>query len=134
MAVQWSTALRNALLDQWEAAIGPAAIVRFYSGSMPADCATAASGTKLAEWTLASDWSAAASGGSKSMTGTPSTSGLTSGNAGYYRIYASDGTTCHEQGTVTATGDGGDMTVDNVSIAVGQAVTITSFSKIAPGA
>lgn len=34
----------------------------------------------------------------------------------------------HCQGTVTATGGGGDLTVDNTSIAAAQAVTITSFS------
>lgn len=31
-------------------------------------------------------------------------------------------------GTVTATGLGGDLTLDNVNIAVGQRVTITSFT------
>lgn len=50
------------------------------------------------------------------------------GTAGHFRIYASDGSTCHMQGTVTATGGGGDLTLDNVSIAAGQSVTITSFT------
>lgn len=38
----------------------------------------------------------------------------------------SSGTVCHEQGTITATGGGGDMTVDNTSIASGQTVTVTT--------
>jgi hypothetical protein len=50
------------------------------------------------------------------------------GTAGHFRIYASDGTTCHLQGTITMTGEGGDMTLDNTSIAVGQSITITSFT------
>jgi hypothetical protein len=32
------------------------------------------------------------------------------------------------QGTVTATGGGGDLTVDNVSFASGQAFTVTGFT------
>jgi hypothetical protein len=32
------------------------------------------------------------------------------------------------QGTVTATGGGGDMTVDNTSFATGQAFTVTVFT------
>jgi hypothetical protein len=47
-------------------------------------------------------------------------------NIGYYRIYNNAGSTCHEQGTVTVTGGGGDMTVNNVNIANGQAISITS--------
>jgi hypothetical protein len=38
------------------------------------------------------------------------------------------------QGTITATGGGGDMTLDNTSIASGQQVTITSFTLSAGGA
>jgi hypothetical protein len=32
------------------------------------------------------------------------------------------------QGTVTATGGGGDMTVDNTSFAITQAFSVTSFT------
>jgi len=56
------------------------------------------------------------------------------GTAAHFRIYASDGTTVHMQGTITATGGGGDMTLDNTSIASGQTVTITSFTISAGGA
>lgn len=57
-----------------------------------------------------------------------STTGLAGGTAGYFRIVDSAGTTCHLQGTVTATGGGGDMTIDNTSIASGQTVNVTSFT------
>lgn len=134
MAVQWSTAVRNARLDAWETAIGTAPKLQIYSGSAPANCATAASGTKLVEWTLASDWSPAASGGAKSMTLPSAVNALAAGTAGHYRIVDSAGTTCHEQGTVTATGGGGDLTVDNTSIASGQSVNLTGFTKTEAGA
>ena len=139
MTVQWSTTLRNALLDQWQTTIGTSAKIEIFSGSMPANVAAATTGTKLAEFDLASNWASAASAGSKSLSSLPLSttgqSGAGSGtNAGYYRIFASDGTTCHEQGTITITGGGGDLTLDNVSIASGQTVNITAFSKTAPGA
>ena len=134
MAIQWSVGLRNHLLDQYEAYIGTSARVQFWTGSMPANAAAAATGTKVAEFTLPSDWAAAASAGSKSFSTPFNTIGLAAGNIGYYRITDSAGTTCHEQGTVTISGGGGDMIVDNVSITAGQNVSITSWSKSAPSA
>ena len=135
MAFQFSTTARNAALDAIETAIGTSAVLKIRSGSVPADCGTADAGTVLATLTLPSDWLAAASGGSKSKSGTwEDTSADATGTAGHFRIYASDGTTVHMQGTITATGGGGDMTLDNTSIASGQQVTITSFTLTAGGA
>lgn len=135
MTIQNSTSVRNAMLDAIESTIGTAAVLKIFTGSQPANCAAANSGTELVSYTLASDWAAAASGGSKAFSNTPiSGTGLADGDAGHYRLYASNGTTCHEQGTVTATGDGGDMTITNVSIATGQAVNVTGWTKTAPGA
>jgi hypothetical protein len=129
MAIQFSTGLRNARLDQIEATVGTTPFLRQYTGSMPANCAAAATGTKCVEMTLPSDWMNDASGGSKTMKGTWSASAIASGTLGYYRIYDSGDTTCHEQGTITATGGGGDMTVDNTNVAINQVVTVTSFTK-----
>jgi hypothetical protein len=136
MAIQWSAAVRNARLDAWETAIGTSAHLHMYTGSMPANVGAAATGNKIIDITLASDWAAAASNGSKVLNNlTISTTALTpGGTVGYYRIYASDNTTCHEQGTITATGGGGDMTVDNPTFATGQTVQITAFTKTEPGA
>lgn len=129
MSVNLSTTVRNAKLDAVETAIGTAAILRIYSGTKPTACSDAATGTLLAEMTLPSDWLAAASSGSKAKSGTWSdASANAAGTAGYFRILESTGTTCHLQGTVTATGGGGDLTLDNTSIASGQAVTITGFT------
>ena len=129
MTIQLSAAVRNARLDAIETVVSTAPLLRVYTGSMPADTATAASGTLLAEATLPSDWMAAASGGSKAKSGTwEDTSANNNGNAGYFRIYDSTGTTCHLQGTVTATGGGGDMEVNNITFASGQAFTVTTFT------
>lgn len=129
MTLKYSTTVRNAKLDAIESTISTAPLLRIYTGTAPADCATAASGTKLVEMTLPSDWMAAASSGAKAKSGTwEDTSADATGTAGYWRIYDASGTTCHMQGTCTATGGGGDMELDNTSIASGQTVTVTSFT------
>jgi hypothetical protein len=129
MAIQLSTTVRNARLDAIETAIGTSAVLKIRSGSAPANVATADSGTVLATLSLPSDWLAAASSGSKAKSGTwQDTSADATGTAAHFRIYASDGTTAHIQGTVTVTGGGGDMTVDSVSFTSGPSFTISTFT------
>jgi hypothetical protein len=129
MTIQLSVAVRNARLDAIETAIGASAILKIRSGSVPASCATADAGTVLATLSLPSDYLAAASSGSKAKSGTwEDTSADATGTAAHFRLYASDGTTCHLQGTVTITGGGGDMTVDSTSFTSGQAFTVTGFT------
>ena len=129
MAVQLSVAVRNARLDAVETNIGTSAVLRIRSGAQPATCATADSGTVLATLSLPVDWMAAASSGSKALSGTwQDLSADAAGTAGHFRIYDSGGTVCGIQGSITATGGGGDMTLDNTSIAITQQVTITSFT------
>jgi hypothetical protein len=129
MAAQLSTGVRNARLDAIETTVGTAPILTIRSGAAPADCATANSGTVLATLTLPSDWLAAAASGAKAKSGTwQDTSADATGTAAHWRVHDSGGTTCHMQGTVTATGGGGDLTLDNTSIASGQSVTITSWT------
>lgn len=133
MAFQFSVAVRNASLDAVETTISTTPTLEIRSGAAPADCATADSGTLLASMTLPSDWMAAASAGSKALAGTwQDTSANATGTAGHFRI--KQGATCHIQGSVTATGGGGDITLDNTSIASGQQVTITGFTLTAGGA
>lgn len=138
MAIQYSVSLRNAQLDQIETTTGASARLHLYSGTVPANCATAPTGTLLVNMALPADWMSAASAGSKARLGTWSgtgTAGAGSGTAaGYFRIVDSAGTTCHMQGTVTITGGGGDMTLDNPNIANGQAVTVNTFTVTAGNA
>ena len=135
MTVQYSITLRNLWLEDWEATLGTNAKIYIRSGAQPANCAAADSGTLLAEFDLASDWSASASGGAKTLSSlTLSTTAVGTNTAAHYRIKDSTGTTCHEQGSITATGGGGDATIDNTSITTGQTVQITAWTKNAPGA
>jgi sulfur carrier protein ThiS len=135
MAFQFSTDARNASLDVIETTIGASAILEIRSGATPADCATADSGDVLATLNLPADWLAAAANGTKVKAGTwEDTSADAAGTAGHFRIKDNGGTTCHIQGSITATGGGGDMTLDNTNIAAGQSITVTSFSITAGGA
>ncbi len=129
--LQLSTAVQNARLDAIETQIGTAAVMKIYSGAVPANCGSARTGTVLATLNLPSDWMLAASGGSKAMSGSwADSSADAAGTAGYFTIFASDGTTVGAQGDVTATGGGGVMTVDNTVFAAGQGFTITGFTIV----
>ena len=129
MAIQLSINVRNARLDAIETAVGTSAVLKIRTGAQPATCATADSGAVLATFNLDSDWMAAASSGTKAKAGTwQDTSADNAGTADHFRLYASDGVTCHMQGSVSATGGGGDIELDNDVIGSGQQVTITSFT------
>lgn len=127
--IQLSTACRNARLDAIETTAGTGAILKLRTGAQPATCATADSGTVVASLTLPSDWMSAAAAGAKAKLGTWSdTSADSTNTAAHWRLYASDGTTCCAQGSVTITGGGGDLTLDDITVTAAQAVTITAWT------
>jgi hypothetical protein len=129
LTIQFSTTVRNARLDSIETTMSTSAVAKIRTGSAPATTGAADTGTVLATLSLPSDWMSAASGGAKAKNGTwQDTSADAAGTAAHFRVYASDGTTCHIQGTVTATSGGGDMEVDNVVFAPAQQFTITTFT------
>lgn len=132
MAFQLSVAVRNALLDAIETAVGASAVLKIRTGTPPANCAAADSGTVLATLNLPADWMAAAVAGNKTLQGAwQDSSADASGTAGHFRLYASDGVTCHMQGTITAAGGGGDMLMQSVSITAGQSVPVGTFTLVA---
>jgi hypothetical protein len=128
MALQLSVTARDNALDSIETTIGTSAKLYLFSGTVPANCAASDPSGLLATLSLPSDWMSNAASGSKALLGTWSGSGSGTGTAQSFRIKDSTGTTCHLQGTVTITGSGGDMTVDNPSIATGQTINVTGFT------
>lgn len=130
MALQYSTLVNNARLDAIESTIGTSPSLLIFSGSVPANCAAADPAGTLATISLPSDWMNAASTGSKTLLGSWTGTGSAGGTAASFRVKSSGGT-CHLQGTVTATGAGGDLQLNNTSIANGQSITITSFTLTA---
>lgn len=109
MAVQHSTAVRNAQITAIESTIGPSPILRLRTGAPPANPAASRTGTILASITLPSDWLSNPSGGVGSLAGTWSGTGAAAAGAGtaagHFEILESTGTTCHQQGTVTHGGN-----------------------------
>jgi hypothetical protein len=128
MAFQKSVAVRNAELDAIETTAGTTALLKLFSGAEPANCAAADPAGLLATLTLPSDWMAAAGSGVKAKAGTWSGTGSAAGTIACWRIYDNAGTTCHLQGNTT------DMTFDNTNVAIGQVVTVNTFSITAGNA
>jgi len=134
MTVQQSDAVRDARADAIETTVGASPFNDLRTGAQPSDCAQADSGTELVHMALPADWMAASSGGTKVKSGTWSGTGIAAGSVGHYRLKNNGDTTCHEQGSVTGTGGGGDLELDNVSITIAQTVTINTWTYVEGGA
>lgn len=127
MTIDLNNSLANAILDRYDTEFPAGSILEIRTGAAPG-AENAASGTLLASITLpATPWSAAASG-SKAKNGTWQATAGATGTAAHYRLKNS-GDTRREEGSITATGGGGDMTLDNTSVASGQVVTVTTFTR-----
>lgn len=129
MSLQYSVAVNNSRLDAIETTVGTFPKLRGYTGSMPANCAAAATGTLLFEMTLPSDWMAAASAGVKAKSGSWTDTADATGTVGYCRIVDTAGTTTGLQGDAGM--GSGTFNFINTSIASGQSVTCDSFSLTA---
>ena len=128
MTVQRSVAVRNASLDSFETTVGIDPFLDLRTLAPPANCAAADTGVEIVHMQLPTDWLGAAAAGVKAKAGVWSGAGAAAGNVGHYRIKDTTDTTCHEQGTVTATGGGGDLELDNINIANLQVVTISTWT------
>lgn len=132
MAIKFSVASRNAQLDAHETTVGASPKMRILTGSAPATCATAQSGTLLAELTLPADWASDAASGAKGLLGSWSGAVVADGTAGYYRIVDNAGTICHEQGTMGTSGQ--DLNGSSVALVTGQVIVITAKTMTAGNA
>jgi len=140
MALSLATAVRNAMcdaaVDQIDAGSG-AGLLRIYTGSRPSSPGDAATGTLLAEFTLndpAFGDAGASVAGRADLDVDPAiadSSANATGTAGYARFADSDSNGKIDC-TVTATGGGGDVTLNTVSIVSGATVTITSGNITQP--
>jgi hypothetical protein len=128
MSIQLAEATRNARLDAIETDLGADPDLELRSGAPPANAAAADTGTLLCALQLPADAFAAAASGSKAKSGTwQGTASGGGGIIGHFRLKTSGGAT-KVQGTVTVTGGGGDMELDNNDVEDGQTVTITTFT------
>jgi hypothetical protein len=129
MTINMSSTVRTAMVNAIEAAVGANAILHIFTGAVPANTSAANSSSNICAMALGADWLAAAANGAVSKNGTWTGNATANGTAGNFRIFASDGTTCHMQGNCA--NSGGDMNLDNTSIAVNQTVTVTTFTLTA---
>lgn len=127
------TARKNAALSAVIAAIdagsGPGTI-QIRTGSSPGP-GSAATGTLLATVTLIDPSFGSVSGGSASLADPAAVTAVATGTAGYCRVLDSTGAVVMD-GTVTATGGGGDLTLASTSISSGQSVDITGGTLTQP--
>jgi hypothetical protein len=106
--MQYDSTVRDAQNEAFETAVGASPILRVYNGTMPANTSAALAGTNklLAQGTLPADWMANSSGGVKAKLGTWTLAGQSDAGSGlvgtFFRLFASDGTTCKAQGTFGA--------------------------------
>jgi hypothetical protein len=136
MTIALSTGYKNTMLDgQFNGGGGgnfDSGVLEIRTGPAPGPDAVP-TGTLLVSITLPADAFAAATGGHVAKAGTWSATASAAGTAAHFRLKtSSDGggsstTDRRIEGTVTATGGGGDAVVDNTNIANGQTVTVNSF-------
>jgi len=126
MAKRANTAIKNSTTDNLAANFN-AGKLRIYTGTQPASGDDAASGTLIVEITLPNPAFGAASNGVASKAGTwqANASGAGTNVAGWARMLNS-ALDKNIDYSVTITGSGGDMELQNTSIANGQQVTVTT--------
>lgn len=116
MAITTSAAVAQAAATAVASTIGAGATIEIRSGSKPATPETTASGTLLATVNVSGSFTA--TGGTLTSADPAAVTVAATGTAGYFRVKASGGT-AHIDGTVTATGGGGDMQLATVALSAG---------------
>lgn len=123
MALAYSTAVRNAMLDAITSAIGTSGLLRIYDGSRPASGGTAT--TLLAQLALSATAAPAASGGVLTFNAiTQDSSADATGTATWFRVTTSGGTFVIDGSVGTS---GSDLNLTTTSIVATQPVSVTSF-------
>ena len=136
MALKFPAAFRTTRANTHTTRAGNGALLRIYDGTRPADADTAVGAqVLLAELTCGSPFAgAAASGVLTAHAITQDSSAHASGTATWFRLVDSAGTTTVLDGSVTATGGGGDLQLVTTTITASQPVQITSFVLTEAGA
>lgn len=133
MAISLSVARKNAACDGIVARAN-SGFLRIYAGSVPAN-ADASLGAATLLGTCG--FGATAFGSASSGTATANaigndTAADATGTATFFRVFESDGTTIAWQGTVSASGGGGDLILTPVDVVAGVQIAITSLTLTVP--
>jgi hypothetical protein len=131
MTTRISTAARNASASAIAALLDAGAgagKLEVRTGTQPATANTAATGTLLGTLTLSDPaFGTPVTGVVTAGAITGDTSADASGTAGWFRAYDSDSNPVLD-GSVTATGGGGDLQLNSVSIVAGGTINVTSWT------
>jgi hypothetical protein len=120
--VQYDLAVRNAKLNAIRDAVGPGAVMRIWTGALPADCSSADRGRLLASIDLPHPWLDAADDAVIEKSGEwRDWHADAPGKPGHFRIYSADGI-CRLQGAL-----GKDMKLNTDELFAGQMFTVTQF-------
>lgn len=132
--LQFSTTVRNGMMNQLQTVGGTTAVLNIYNAALPTNCASASSGTILASISLPAAFMAAASGSSAAMSGSwADASADASGTAAHFRIFTDvTAATCVAQGDCGLSAAA--MILDSVNFTQGQAFSITTFTLTAGNA
>jgi len=125
--VKYSTALKNARLDQITSKVGASGLLRIYDGAQPAGPdAAVTSQVKLAEFTCnATAFAGAASGGVLTANAVSAANAIASGTASWFRLCKADGTAAVD-GTVGTSGT--DCIIGNTAISAGEDLSVISLA------
>ncbi len=128
MTLRYNTTLRNAKATAIATEAGSNAQIKLYTGNVNgAGVGTAPAGTLLATLTVSGALNAsAAASGAITFNTIASVTATAPGTATCFRMTKSDGTTGVLDGSVSATGGGGDMTFASNVIPSGGTVGISS--------
>lgn len=132
--MQYSTTHRTNAMTQLATDIGVNAVIKIWSGSPPATCATADSGTLGVTFAGNATQFGTASAGVLTASAVASANAVASITAGYFRIYPASATSTNAVVQGTCGTSGADMILTNTSIASGQACNFTSLTVTAFGA
>lgn len=132
MSIGFSTAVRNAMMNAVVAEAGNGALLRLYTGTRPATGAALSGNTLLGTLTLGSPMAPAAASGVLTLNSiTEDSSADNTGTCTWARLVKADGTTFVADFNVTATGGGGDITMNAVAISAGQLIQAASATLTA---
>lgn len=132
--MQYSLTHRTNAMTQLNTDIGANAVIKIWTGSAPANCGTADTGTNIA--TFAGNAGGFGTVGSQTLTASAvaSTTGINGGGvAGYFRVYPSAATSTNAVIQGTCGLSAADMILTNTNIAAGQTCNFTSLSITAFG-
>jgi hypothetical protein len=125
-----STTLKNNCLSALNTLLNAgagAARAKFYTGSPPANPGIAATGTLIANLAMSDPALGSPASGSVTANAISSATAGNSGAVGYVRLEDSDGNGVADL-TVTESGGGGDIIINDVDVVAGATVAISSLT------